>query len=174
MKRAKAIIAYVLLALTASLGLMGCSETPENQERIKNTVFQPRTYGQAVELDGCLVQMHQLQAKNFFPIIVATAKCPTATVTATNQDCGKNCLMEQITVKPNGPAVPLLPASTGAHEVEQRRAQARAELGILLHEKKRLEEGLKAVETVRSEALDKLMELELKANALEQTVKGKK
>jgi hypothetical protein len=99
-----------VLPLALLFQLAGCSDDdPTPDYAIKNSIEQSRysvvNAGLPLEVDGCLVQVHQVfvtrqRALSNGKFTLATAKCPTAQVVATNESCGKSCEQDTLLVTP--------------------------------------------------------------------------
>lgn len=101
-----------VFTLCAALLLSACdknSPTPSGETRgnIESTSFDVSTVKQSLTVDGCEVRVHRVHTARkdlLNPFTIATAKCPTATVVSTEQNCGKSCVSNIVTV--TSPATP--------------------------------------------------------------------
>lgn len=101
---------FTTLLLLCFALLSGCDDTVDNPTPTPSTraSFESSRYatvkaGAPFEVEGCQIQVHkvfvtrtqQMSADSF---TLATAKCPTADVTVTHENCGKNCVHNNILV----------------------------------------------------------------------------
>lgn len=104
-----------LVALACASVLGGCSNsgemknpnpTDEARQIMKNALLATSKVGKPFELDGCSVQVYEVNiaypSQRFNQqISLATANCPTAAVSAIHQNCGKGCEHDSLRVEPH-------------------------------------------------------------------------
>lgn len=121
--------------------------TPSEDQQLyyANSKLASMPYGQPLDLDGCQVQLHRVNAshpgaigKDF--LTVATATCPTAVVKSTQQSCGKSCVQESVSV--------------------QRTSRESSDVQALTHRKAALKEELRKLQASQARAAAQLEELE--------------
>jgi hypothetical protein len=136
----------LVVALATLTTLNGCGErvvpdpTPsaEIKAELSKTRLAVATLGEPFEVDGCTVQAHRVHVSGNVPnFTLATAKCPTATVRATENSCGKNCTNSVVQVIPG-----LSPEATLVSKESAERAQLKADLKQTREEVARLKEKL--------------------------------
>jgi hypothetical protein len=115
------------MTLVSALALTSCSNDPapsaDSQHNYGATHFAVSKAGDPFEVDGCLVSVHRITtaSSDLLPdFTLATAKCPTATVTAVNNGCGKSCVANNIVVTPA--AQPLFDTQNASAEAATRTA----------------------------------------------------
>lgn len=98
------------MALVGALALTSCGNDPNPNSSTKanyeGTRFAVTKAGQSLDVDGCVVSVHRVTTGNLDSLpdfTLATANCPTATVTTTESLEGK-VTRNTILVKPTGPA----------------------------------------------------------------------
>ncbi|KVP96932.1 hypothetical protein WJ97_14015 [Burkholderia ubonensis] len=118
----------LLGALAGAIMLSGCGNDPNPSPDLKanyeGTRFAVTKAGATLEVEGCQVSVHRVTTANSDALndfTMAVAKCPTATVTATEYGCGKSCHANNIVVKPVGPTIEM-------HEVSREAAMQAARL----------------------------------------------
>jgi len=108
----KTWISLTAVLLTA-FALGGCDSREKSlvEERgpdWANASIKPLPLGKPFILDGCTVQLHRVLVSTkkgaAMDVTMSTASCPTAKVTATNENCGKNCEQDTLQVQPITPA----------------------------------------------------------------------
>jgi hypothetical protein len=158
----------VLCVLVGAALLTGCSNDPNPSSSSKanyaSTHFAVSKAGDPFVVDGCQVQVHRVTTASTDALpdfTLAVARCPTATVTVENNNCGKSCMSNTIAVLPtlpvfdvqNGPAddatraAQLSQAQATAAYLTERQTAARAarinelhaRVGQLTHEIEQLE-----------------------------------
>lgn len=98
------------LALAAACLLSACGDwqtNPTPSSKTANDIARTRMAVTKVEqtltVEGCSVSVHRVHTSfsdSLHNFTLAVADCPTATVTTTNQTCGKNCRQDAILVQP--------------------------------------------------------------------------
>jgi hypothetical protein len=136
-----------LLAAIAAVLLAGCgpaspakdpSMTPERQaEYASSRVFVAKE-GEPFEVEGCKVQLHAVRVTrpgtlSDATVTLATAKCPTANVTATHENCGKNC--EQDTIRVEAAAAAQAKREDAARQLAKQKAALKDKMSQLDEEK---------------------------------------
>lgn len=155
-------ISIRLLAAIAAIALAGCSNKPAEDPTMSdehlvgyaNSRFFVAKEGQPFVVDGCQVQIHAVRVTrpgtmSNGSFTLATAKCPTAQVTATHENCGKNCEQDTLRVEAVAP-------TTAQQEAAQREEAARQ----LAKQKAELKSRMDKLEEERAQAAAQLEELE--------------
>jgi hypothetical protein len=127
-----------LLLVCAAL-LSGCGDGPakdptpgaDARQHIENARLSSMQVGQPFELNGCQVTLNELFIS--YPgtwqdkwVTMATANCPTAKATATNENCGKNCTHNTVRLEPAADSAAQAGAPAQALGQAQADAQAQA------------------------------------------------
>jgi hypothetical protein len=129
----KSLFRGAMLAL-AAVAFSGCSDNPtpsaRDQASIASTRFAVTKMGEGFQVEGCQVQPWRVNVTGSLPnFTMATVKCPTASVTATSQNCGKGCTSEYLAVNLNGDIPPTIdPAQLRREQERTRMKQELAEL----------------------------------------------
>jgi len=135
------------LAAIAAVLLVGCSNStdakdpamsPETQAGYANSRIFVAKEGEPFEVEGCRVQLHAVRVNrpgtmSNDMVTLATAKCPTANVTATHENCGKNC--EQDTIRVKATAAARAQREDAARQVAKQKAELKAKMSQLDDEK---------------------------------------
>lgn len=96
----------VIPVMAISLLMLGCNDpTPSKGTRIdlENTSMAVTTIKQKLQIEGCEITVHRVttaSSDSLKDFTIGTAKCPTATVTSTTQNCGKNCYENTLQLAP--------------------------------------------------------------------------
>lgn len=135
---------FALAALVTCTLLAGCNQDPRpsyrDAQEIEQTQLAVTKMGEPFEVDGCTVQAHRVTVSGALPnFTLATAKCPTAQVSATTQNCGKNCTSEAVKVEYAVPAPALSPAEA---QLATKARELRAQVDALNKELKDVEKKL--------------------------------
>ncbi len=139
MKTTTRIASLLSLVAVCLLGLAGCDETAaeaaaRDKEHQASVGVTPVKMGQPFELEGCQVQAYRVRVTGQYAgpdFTTATTKCPTATVVATSNNCGKGCNSEALIIQPAAPATS---AASGKTTDAQRYAELRARVDALAQE----------------------------------------
>lgn len=142
------------LVLAAACLLSACGNwqtDPKPSSKTASDIAQTRMAVTKVEqtltVEGCSVSVHRVHtsfADSLHNFTLAVADCPTATVTTTNQNCGKNCRQDAMLVQPK----------TAPQEGEaqaKRKAAAEAKITALREEAARLAGEVRRVEAELAE-----------------------
>ena len=134
-----------LLALVAACSLSACGNDPrpstKTADDIANTRMAVTKVKQSLTVEGCSISVHRVHTSisdSLNSFTLAVADCPTATVTTTNQNCGKNCMQNAMLVEPKG--VP-----EGA-TLSARKEAAEAKLNELRRDAAKLAEEVRRIE----------------------------
>jgi hypothetical protein len=138
-----------LLAAIAAVLLAGCGKTSmsdaadptldrDKQVGYANSRIFVTKDGEPFELEGCRVQLHAVRVTrpgtmSNAMVTLATAKCPTAQVTATHENCGKNC--EHDTLRIDTTAAARAQRDDAARELAKQKADLKAKMNKLDEEK---------------------------------------
>jgi hypothetical protein len=138
-----------LLAAIAAVLLAGCGNPSTNdaddptlgqdkQASYANSRIFVTKDGEPFELEGCRVQLHAVRVTRpgTMPnamVTLATAKCPTANVTATHESCGKNC--EHDTLRIEATAVARTQRDDAARQLAKQKTELKAKMSRLDDEK---------------------------------------
>ena len=111
-----------ILAIAAlALGLSACNKPDahgvvhrDSSKKWETAAITPYPVGKPFMLDGCRVQLHRIAiSTNLSDVTLSTVECPTARVTTSTNECGKNCVSNSIAVTPGPGRLPESPEASG-------------------------------------------------------------
>lgn len=137
-----------VLAAIAAVLLVGCSNSTTDAKDPSMDVEAQAGYansrafvakdGEPFEVEGCRVQLHavRINRPGALPnamVTLATAKCPAANVTATHENCGKNC--EHDTIRVEATAAARAKREDSARQLAKQKAELKVKMSQLDEEK---------------------------------------
>jgi hypothetical protein len=101
----------ILTIAVLALGLASCTPADpsaavarDDSKKWETTGITPYPVGKPFTLDGCKIQLYRIAlSTNLADVTLSTVDCPTAHVSASSQACGKNCVSNNIAVRPGPP-----------------------------------------------------------------------